>query len=98
MKHKVNELLENYSRLKVKDINIAYPKATVPIDSDLSTMLIHDANEPTPYILNISSLPQPNYEIIPHPITHSFRRCANYPSCKSSAYECNGFRPALCKN
>ena len=80
MKYKFNKLLENYLRLTVKDINTVYPKASILIfNSDLSTILTRDANKPTPYVPSISSLLQPNYEIIPHLITHSFRRCANYP-------------------
>ena len=99
MKHKVNELIEKYSRETVKYLSAVCPKASAAIcNSDLSVMPAHDANEPTPYVPNITSLLQKNYEVIPNPVTISFRRCANYPFCTSSAYECNGFRPALCKN
>ena len=57
MKYEFNEPLENYSYLIVKDINIVYSNANVPIcDLDLSIMLIYDANEPIDFISNISYL------------------------------------------
>ena len=47
MKHKVNELLEKYSRQTVKDLSAVYPKATAAMcNSDLSIMPAHDANDP----------------------------------------------------
>ena len=49
-------------------------------------MTAHDANEPIPYVPNIRSLLQSNYETMPNPVTMSFRRCANFPACTDSAY------------
>ena len=73
MKHKDNELLENYSRRTVKDIHTAHPKASRAIfNSDLSVMPMRDAKDPKPYISNTNSLSESNYEIIPDPVNTSF--------------------------
>ena len=61
MKHKVNELLEKYSRETVKDLSAVCPKVSAAIcNSDLSVMPAHDANEPSLYVPNITSLLQKN--------------------------------------
>ena len=100
MKHIVNELLENYSRQTVKVIHTEYPKASRAIyNSHLSSMPMRDAKKPTPYYVpKVNSLLQSNYEIMPDPITTSLIGCPNFPACIDSAHNCNGFRPASCKN
>ena len=59
---------------------------------------MHDAKELTPYVPNVNSLSQSNYEIMSDPVTMYFRRCANFTACIDSAHNFNGFRAALCKN